>query len=73
MPNFVALVIGIGGIICTIIFDRSLRMLTKNRDKNVATQEEVVRGNSFVAIRTVDDEYFSCGVTTKGTLSLVLL
>lgn len=51
---------------CTVIFDRKLNLLAKNRDKNTLTEEEIVREKDFIAIKTKGSDYYSLGINRFG-------
>jgi hypothetical protein len=51
---------------CTVGYVSDLSILFKNRDKNVATEEEIVQESGFVAVRTKGANYYSLGVNVHG-------
>ncbi len=51
---------------CTVAYLKSAGLLSKNRDKEIVTAEEIVATGDYVAVRSVGDEYFSLGVNRHG-------
>jgi hypothetical protein len=51
---------------CTVGYLEDLAIVFKNRDKNVATEEEVIRKPGIVAMRTKGADYYSLGVNIYG-------
>ena len=51
---------------CTLFYHKPLGILAKNRDKNVPTEEEIVRTENVLAVRTKGADYFGLGVNVKG-------
>lgn len=51
---------------CTILYHKLLGVLTKNRDKNILIEEEVVQTSEFIAVRTKGSNYYSLGVNKNG-------
>ncbi len=51
---------------CTVIYLREAGLLSKNRDKEVVTDEEIVPTDDYVAVRSNGDSYFSLGVNRHG-------
>lgn len=51
---------------CTIGFSRKPNVIFKNRDKNVLTDEEVVKTSDYIAVRTKGYPYFSLGFNKSG-------
>lgn len=51
---------------CTVLFLRDYGLLSKNRDKSGPEAEELVRGDGFLAMRTVGAGYYSLGLNRHG-------
>lgn len=51
---------------CTVLFDRPLGLLCKNRDKDRPTTEEFVHLDEALAIKTEGASYYSLGVNAAG-------
>lgn len=51
---------------CTVIFDRKLNLLAKNRDKNTPNDEEIISDENFVAVKTKGADYYSLGLNRHG-------
>ena len=51
---------------CTVLFDRSLSILTKNRDKTENTPEAIVQTAEILAVLAKGASYFSLGINKNG-------
>jgi len=51
---------------CTLFFHQEFSILAKNRDKNEPANEEIVRTESILAVRTQGADYFGLGVNKFG-------
>ncbi|MCW8914503.1 MAG: carcinine hydrolase/isopenicillin-N N-acyltransferase family protein [Magnetovibrio sp.] len=51
---------------CTVVYLATPGLLSKNRDKEVVTAEEVVNTGDYLAVRSVGDSYFSLGINKHG-------
>jgi len=51
---------------CTVIYLQELGLLTKNRDKELPTEEEVIVEQSFKGVRAKGADYYSCALNNQG-------
>jgi hypothetical protein len=51
---------------CTVIFLKPLGLLSKSRDKEFATSEEIHKTSDVIAVRSVGADYFSLGINRHG-------
>ena len=51
---------------CTVFYLRELGLLSKNRDKELPTEEEVVVADTIKAVRAKGTDYFSCALNNHG-------
>ena len=51
---------------CTVLYLNDLNLLSKNRDKDTAEDEEVVSTDDVLAIRTRGADYYSLGINKHG-------
>lgn len=51
---------------CTVFYSRALSLLSKNRDKEDATEEEIVRTPDLLAVRTRGAAYYSLAINRHG-------
>ncbi|OVE81656.1 hypothetical protein BVY03_03385 [bacterium K02(2017)] len=51
---------------CTVIYHKEVGVLSKNRDKELPTTEEIIQTNDYIAVRTKGADYYSLGVNKHG-------